>query len=170
MQNQKLIGIVLSIFLIVTCTAGCGDLFSTKETTNKTVYTNPAETTLDFKDKSVRELLGISLDLVQSLRLIRMGDGLTVIVDDKAQIGRILDRLSQVTFSKDLGTQGYTPDGFFLEFTCKDQNDLTKVGIQLDTAKLSFIGIYKQHIYQIIDRGSDTGDDLNTFLDEAQYK
>jgi hypothetical protein len=170
MQKHKALCIVVSMMLIMACTAGCEGLFSTAKTTGKVIYTNPTETTLDIKDKSVKDLLGISLDTVQTLKILRAGDGFTVVIDDKAQIGRILDRLNLVSFSVDLGKQGYTPDGYGLEFTCKDQNGETKVGIQLDTSEHTFIGSYNRHFYSIVDSGAYDNGNLNTYFEEAQYK
>jgi hypothetical protein len=169
MRIQKALCIAISMMLIIACTAGCGNLFGTEKTTSKTIYTTTPETTLDFKDKSVKDLLGISLDTVQTLKIVRAGDGLTVVIEDKVQIERILNRLSQVLFGNDLGKQGYTPDGYNFDFTIKDQNGERFVGIQLDTSDYSYIGNFQHHFYAIVDEGASSGEDLNTFIEKAKY-
>jgi hypothetical protein len=163
-----MICIAMCIGLLLIGAAGCKNESSTTSTTMKIIYTTPPETTIDFIDKTAAELLSVDLESVLSLKIVRMGDGKAVVIEDKEQIGRILVRLGQVKFNKDLGKHGFSPDGYSLKFEMKDNPGEYQVGISVDSAQHSNISTYNSHFYEIVEEGN--AEYFNDYFYKEMYK
>jgi hypothetical protein len=155
----------LSVVLALVC--GCDDFFSITTITTS-APTSPQETSSTMIGASVSEVLQIVPESVESLEIVQMGDGQSVVIEDKEQINKILRRLSDIKFTKDLGTTGYTPTGFSLRFTVKANAETTLVKIQIDAAESAYCATFHHHFYEISDESKD--ENLNKYFENEKYK
>lgn len=161
MNNKEAVSLLLILYLIFACATGCRgatavQLSSSSETNNKT------------DSQTVTAMLSIDTGSIKSLKIIQMGDGKTVVLDDLEKIGRIMDRLREVKITKALGTQGYTLTGYYLEFSLEDGLGTRKASIQLDSSENSYHAEYKKHFYEIFEESSQ--EKLNVYFAEAKYQ
>lgn len=80
----------------------------------------------------------------------------------------LMDRLRAVQITKDLGTQGYTLTGYYLEFSLEDGSGTRTKSIQLDSSENSYHAEYKKHFYEISEGSSQ--EKLNVYFAEAKYQ
>ena len=161
MKTRGAVSLLLVLFLTFTYTAGC------REATAVQSSSSP-ETNNTTDGQTVTAMLSIDTGSIKSLKIIQMGDGKTVVLNDLEKIGMIMDRLREVKITKALGTQGYTLTGYYLEFSLEDGSGTRTASIQLDSSENSYHAEYEKHFYEISD-GTNT-EKLNVYFAEEKYQ
>jgi hypothetical protein len=145
--------LIVSICLLLGSIAGC------------LAQTGRPSGTTRVEDGSVLELLDIKDAAIGSIQIVNMGNGQSVIIEDRSEISRILNRLARVLIQENLGDQGYTLTGYAL--TLVDQTQPQEVHIQLDVAQGDDFATFGGDYYIIDDRDTD---ELNDYFALAKYK
>ena len=76
------------------------------------------------------DLLDIQEAVLGSIKIVNMGNGQSVMVEDGTQMDRILKRLAQVQIVENMGDKGYTPTGYELTLTVTGQTTTQEVHVQ----------------------------------------
>jgi len=160
MKTKKMISLLLVLCLSLVLANGCQNA--------TTVESTPSGTTESVIGKSITALMDLAPDSIKSIKIIQMGDGKTLEINNQEEIGRIIDRLKMVKITKDLGTQGYTLTGYFLEFQLKGSSKTPVTSIQIDSSKFSYHAEYDKHFFEISE--DDASGKLNDYLTGKQYE
>ena len=161
MNKKEAVSLLLILYLIFACASGCREATAVQSSSS-------LETNNTAVGQSVTAMLSIKTASIKSLKIIQMGDGKTVVLDDQEEIGKIMDRLREVKITKALGTQGYTLTGYYLEFSLVDGSATSLASIQLDSSENSYHIEHQKHFYEISDEVSN--EKLNVYFAEEKYQ
>jgi hypothetical protein len=116
---------------------------------------------------SVLTMLGLGDHEVLSLVILNAADGQSVTIENADQINRVLKRLDQIQIIKNIGTKGYTLNGYGLTFSTLLDNGIKEVSIQLDINQYDDLATYGGYFYKLSDQGNE---DLNDYISLEEYK
>lgn len=161
MKTRGAVSLLLVLLLTITYATGCREATAVQSSSS-------SKTSNNTDGQTVAAMLSIDTGSIKSLKIIQMGDGKTVVLDDLEKIGRVMDRLREVKVTKALGTQGYTLTGYNLEFSLEDGSGTRTASIQLDSSENSYHAEYKKHFFEISEGSSQ--EKLNVYFTEAKYQ
>jgi hypothetical protein len=160
MFNRKYIILLACLILVIASAFGC-----------KSMNANTKKSTLASTSFAMGDLVTDTLQFqsmsIESIKIIQMKDGKTIIVDEPGQIDNIMVRLSQMKIEKDLGTKGIYLDGYALEFQIKVDSDLQEIVTQFDSDVYLYGFLSDRHFYVLSDSGVEP---INEYFEQEKYR